>query len=291
MSSGGNYNRRWSLLFLIVKNGNATLEDKITLEQGVFVPPEPKHIPRQVGLALPKGAEVLDWIEKEDQGLYDDLVVYLKRFCYLDDMQLSLAAHYAFITYLHDHPAISYCPYLLFYAVPERGKSRAGKALSYTCFRGLHSVDMREPIIFRFAQNLHGTLFLDLLDVWKKAQKNGCEDILLTRFEKGVQCGRVLYPEKGAFRDTEYYDIYGPTIIATNEPLHNILGTRCPPITMPNHPGNYENPKPEYALELKARLTAWRAKYLYRDLPEITPLNGLMEDFGTSASRSSKLPG
>ncbi len=131
---------------------------------------------------------------------------------------------------------------------------------------------MREPIIFRFAQNLHGTLFLDLLDVWKKAQKNGCEDILLTRFEKGVQCGRVLYPEKGAFRDTEYYDIYGPTIIATNEPLHNILGTRCPPITMPNHPGNYENPKPEYALELKARLTAWRAKYLYRDLPEIAPI-------------------
>src|SRR5208283_1799466 len=263
------------ILFLVVRDGKASLEEKITLEQGTFSPPEPKGIQRQIRLALPNGLEVLDWMEKEDQGLYGDLLVYLRRFCYLDELQLSLTAHYAFMTYLHDHPDISYCPYLLFYAVPERGKSRAGKGLSYVSFRGFHSVDMREAVIFRFAERLHGTLFLDLMDLWKKAQKNGCEDILLSRFEKGVQCSRVMYPEKGAFRDTEHYDIYGPTIIATNEPLHNILGTRCLPITMPNHPGNYENPKPEYALALKARLTAWRAKHLCCDLPEIAVIEGI----------------
>ncbi len=162
-----------------------------------------------------------------------------------------------------------------FYAAPERGKSRAGQALTYICFRGFHSVDMREPIIFRFAQNLHGTLFLDSMDVWKRAEKSNCQDLLLLRFQKGVQVGRVLHPDKGAFKDTEYYDIYGPTIFATNQPLHNILGTPCLPITMPNHPGNYENPQPEYALALKARLTAWRAKYLFCALPEIDPIEGI----------------
>jgi hypothetical protein len=262
-------------LFLLVKNGTATMEDKAVTEKGTVIPPEFNQLPRPIGDALPNAELVMKWIENEDEGLYLDLLTYLRRFSYLDELQLCLAAHYTFLTYLHDHPGISYCPYILYYAVPERGKSRAGKALSYVCFRGFHSVDLREPVIFRFTENLHGTLFLDLMNLWKKAEKNHCEDILLTRYEKGVQCARVLYPEKGPFHDTVYFDTYGPTIIATNEPLHNILGTRCLPITMPNAPGNYENPKPEYALGLRARLTAWRAKYLSVALPEVTPIDGI----------------
>ncbi len=263
------------LLFLIAKDGKPVLEEKAATESGTVVPPGITQIPRPIGSALPEASLVLQWIEKEDRSLYSDLLAHLLRFSYLDDQQLSLTAHYAFLTYLHDHRDISYCPCILFYAVPERGKSRAGKSLSYVCFRGFHSVDLREPIIFRFAENLHGTLFLDLMDLWKKAEKNHCEDILLTRFEKGVQCARVMYPERGPFNDTVYYDIYGPTIIATNEPLHNILGTRCLPVTMPNHPGNYENPKPEDALELRARLTAWRVKRLHAPLPDIEPVEGI----------------
>jgi hypothetical protein len=72
----------------------------------------------------------------------------------------------------------------------------------------------------------------------------------------------VLYPEKGAFKDMVYYSIYGPTIIATNEAVHKILDTRCIPIIMPNKPGDYENPIPEKAQELKERLTAWRARII-----------------------------
>lgn len=49
-------------------------------------------------------------------------------------------------SYLHDHVEISYCPYLLFFAVAGRGKSRTGKSLTYISFRGLHSVDMRRHL-------------------------------------------------------------------------------------------------------------------------------------------------
>lgn len=263
------------LLYLVSREGTVSAEERAETEKGTVSPPEMNQLPKPIAQALPEVSSVMGWIGKEDNSLYPDLLAYMRRFSYLDELQLSLAAHYAFLTYLHDHPSIGYCPYILFYAVPERGKSRAGKALSYVCFRGFHSVDLREPLLFRFSENLHGTLFLDLMDLWKKAEKSNCQDILLGRFEKGVQCARVLYPDRGAFNDTVYYDIYGPTIIATNEPLHKILGTRCLPITMPNHPGNYENPKPEYALELKARLTAWRAKCLAAALPDLAPIDGI----------------
>jgi hypothetical protein len=38
---------------------------------------------------------------------------------------------------------------------------------------------------------------------------------------------------------------------------------------MPNQPGFYENPTPECAIELKTRLTAWRARYMMTPLPEV----------------------
>lgn len=99
--------------------------------------------------------------------------------------------------------------------------------------------------------------------------------MLLSRFENGIESARILHPEKGRFKDTMYFDTFGPSIIATNGKPDEILETRCLPIDMPNMPGDYENPKPEYALELKARLTAWRAKNLFVPLPEISPIQGI----------------
>lgn len=259
------------LLFLLCKDGEIVLEESITTDTGEIRPPSDEHLP----FSIPRATEVMRYIQEGDRSLYGDLLAYLKRFSALDEQQWAVVAHYVFLTYLHDHPEIDYCPYILFFAVPERGKSRTGKSVSYVAFRGIHLIEMREATMLRYSQHLHGTLFLDLLDVWKKAEKSGCEDILLLRAEKGGRAVRVAYPEKGPFNDTIYYDIYGPTIIATNVELHKILDTRCLPIIMPNHPGNYENPRPELGLELKERLTAWRAKWLQSSLPELEPIDGI----------------
>ena len=259
------------LVYLVDDHGRFSLQESMGLDGEEVVPPDIENFPFEV----PKAKGVMRHIKQEDKNLYADLLTYLKRFSALDAHQWAVVAHYVFLTYLHDHSEIDYCPYILFYAVPERGKSRIGKSIANVSFRGVHQIELREPNIFRYSEHLHGTLFFDLMDVWKKAERSGCEDILLLRAEKGAKCSRILYPEKGAFRDTVYYDIYGPTIIASNEQLHKILGTRCLPIVMPNRPGNYENPRPEYAQELKERLTAWRGKTLRKSLPEILPVEGI----------------
>jgi hypothetical protein len=255
----------------MIKDGELSLAQDYITETESFTIPERKHFQ----FTIPRAAEVMRHFNEDDESLYDDLLAYLKRFSALDDKQWAIVAHYVFLTYLHDHPGIDYCAYILFYAVPERGKSRTGKSVTYVAFRGIHLIELREATIFRYSQNLHGTLFLDLLDVSKKAERGGCDDILLLRAEKGAKCCRVQYPDQGAFNDTVYYDIYGPTIIASNEQLHKILETRCLPIIMPNRPGNYENPRPELALELKERLTAWRARHLTTTFHDLEPIEGI----------------
>ena len=92
---------------------------------------------------------------------------------------------------------------------------------------------------------------------------------MLCRYEKGQRCARVLNPDAGAYKDMKYFNIYGPTIIATNEPLSHILDTRCIPIIMENVPGQYENPKPNRGIDLKARLIAWRARMIRSELPKV----------------------
>ncbi len=259
------------LVYAIIKDGKLIFTQEYVTETETFTIPEKKHFQ----FTIPRALEVARYFNQEDASLYDDLLSYLKRFSALDDEQWAVVAHYVFLTYLHDHHGIDYCPYILFNAVPERGKSRTGKSVAYVAFRGIHLIELREATIFRYSQNLHGTLFLDLVDISKKAERGGCEDILLLRAEKGAKCCRVQYPEQGAFNDTVYYEIYGPTIISSNEQLHKILETRCLPILMPNLPGNYENPRPELGLELKERLTAWRAKHLFTTFADMKPIEGI----------------
>lgn len=242
------------------------------IDKVLYSPPDQRHLP----FALASANNVLGWYKIDsDQKLFDDVLTYLKRFSYLPDRQWLIVACNIFLGYLQDHPDMHYLPMLLFYAVPERGKSRTGKAVSYISYRGVHIVDLREANLFRFSENLKATLFFDMMDLWKKAEKNGAEDILLLRYEKGAKATRVIFPEKGAFKDTVYYGIFGSTLIATNEAVHKILGSRCIDISMPNKPGDYENPTPEKAQELKERLTAWRARVMNKSFPEVNIIQGL----------------
>lgn len=107
-------------------------------------------------------------------------------------------------------------------------------------------------------------------NIWRKAEKNGTEDILLHRFERGAKVPRVLYPERGPHKDMVYYSIFGPTVISTNEGLHSILETRAIQINMPVTAKTFENDVlPELALPLKERLVSFRARHLRESLPEI----------------------
>ena len=137
-----------------------------------------------------------------------------------------------------------------------------------------------EAYILRVASNLQASILFDVMNIWRKAERNGSEDILLHRFEKGALVPRVLHPDRGAHRDTFYYSVFGPTVISTNEGVHRILESRSININMPETRKKFENDvKPELSLPLKERLVAFRARHLGEKLPDIRkPARGRLGD-------------
>src|SRR5215813_2513536 len=221
---------------------------------------------------LPRADRVRTAYETDSHGnLYADLVAYHKSLSELpSEAHYKLLAAFDFHTYTLDFPEVTHSPEFVFDAVAERGKSRTGKAITHVAMRGLRTETLREANIFRWSEDLGATIFFDVLNLWKKAEREKSEDILLNRFEEGLKAARVLHPEKGRFEDTRYFDVFGATIIATNESVHKILDTRCLTISMPPAKKRFDTePTPELGLPLRERLLAWRAHRMGHLLPEM----------------------
>ncbi|MFC1769568.1 hypothetical protein ACFLZI_00760 [Nitrospirota bacterium] len=265
-----------NLEFLLVEDEALVTKPYILDGTTRLVPPSKEHLP----FHLPRYEEIVNHFEDGDSvALFRDTIKHLKQYSYLDEDYWVLLTCFVFLTYIQDNDSIEYFPTIYFWAVPERGKSRTGKSLTHIAYRGLHLIDVREAHIFRYSENLNATLFIDVMDFWRKAEKSGNVDIFLLRNEKGAKVCRIINTEKGAFKDTNHYKIDGATMIASNEPAHHIFETRCIPISMPNKPGDYSPIQPKDSLELKERLTAWRAKYMNATLPAVSTPVGLSGRF------------
>jgi len=269
--------------FLVKEDGVPRVLFKIELDGKPCFPPPKDQIP----WLLPRADKVIEYFNvskklepfEADISLFEDLITYHRGISELPDKEYYvLLASWVMHTYLME--SFHYSPILLFFAVPERGKSRTGKGLIYVAYRGVHTETLNEANLFRWSENHRASLFLDVRDLWNKAEKRGADDILLSRMERGCKVSRVLWPEKGAFRDTKHYDVFGPTIIATNEAIHPILDTRCISITMSDSVKNFERSvKPEEALTLKERLVEFRLRHLGEPLPKVPkPARGRLGD-------------
>ena len=263
-------------VFLMLNGGELEALSCVPNGCGVYVPP-PKESMKWL---LPRFSEVQRHFRiDKDQALFRDLVEYHQSISEMpDDGHYIMLAAWDVHTYLFDKS--DYSPYVWLYAIPERGKTRTGKGCIYVARRGLHVESLRDAYLIRVAQDLNATLFIDVLNVQKKAEQNGTDDLLMLRYEKGATVPRVLYPDRGAHRDTVYYSIYGATLIATNEHLGDIFATRAVQVTMPESDRTFDKDvKPEDGLELKERLTAFRARHLLNELPEVRkPCRGRMGD-------------
>jgi len=214
-------------------------------------------------------------------SLYRDVVKRLKEVAILpSENHYHLCAVYIFFTYLKDQ--VPYYPYLWFFGLPERGKSRITKAVIRLSYRGFYSETLTAANIIRFADLFGGTLALDVFDVSKKVQKNESYDLLLGRFENGMKVARVVAPDKGQFQDSKYYKVWGPTLFATNKeiPAEDPLRSRCIKVVMPEARGIYPNNTSfEDLMDLKAGLLAFRTLHILRTLPDVEkPVAGRLGD-------------
>jgi DNA primase catalytic core len=262
--------------FLIQAANGPELRFSIELDGTSYVPPPVDQIP----WLLPRGQEAQRWVREDtDRQLFLDLCDYHRSISELpSDAHYTLLAAWDFHTYLLQHA--EYSPYLWLYGVPERGKSRTGKGLIYVAYRGLHVESLREAYLLRAARDLRATIFFDVMDLWRKADRSQSEDILLMRFERGARVPRVLYPDRGALRDTVYYEIFGASVLGTNEPIHHIMETRALLIALPETNRKFEGDvTPFGARSLRERLVAFRARHMDSRLPKTDkPCRGRLGD-------------
>jgi hypothetical protein len=273
-------------LVYLLEDGKVT--DKIVIEGKVFTPPE-ENIP----YLFPDKEKVLSLINEDSEGsegsLYTRLFNYHENISELPnklfyDLLVLWDVHTYFLDKLH------FSPILHFYAVKERGKSRTGKGCIYVSKRGVFTQTIREPDIIRWGHDHKATIGFDVKDFPKKINRANCDDLLLARFEKGSTASRTLYPERGAFRDTKTFNLFGATIVMTNRPVDDVLESRAISIDMKPSDREFENEvKVENALDLKAELTAFAFKHKDTKLVTIgKPANGRLGDILRPLCRISK---
>lgn len=252
----------------LIKEGNELITSSRYYDHNSFVyPPNKGRLPFQF---LPREDEVkYHFANDKDPLLYEDLLKYHMSISDLPSINhYHLLVAWDFHTYLQEK--FNFSPYIWLYAIPERGKSRTGRGCINVAYRGITIESLRESFLFRVATDLNCSLFIDVMDLWKKAEKYESVDMLLSRFDKGVKVPRVENPNKGSFEDINYYNIFGPTIVGTNRPLDETLESRSILITMPESNKEFEEDvTPERALPLKERLVAFRARNLNIEFPEM----------------------
>ncbi|MEX0998395.1 MAG: hypothetical protein WD000_00320 [Thermodesulfobacteriota bacterium] len=250
--------------FLIKTAKGLEITKVYTANNKTFTPPTIDQIPWQ----LCTGEEVIkatkEWHGDEviaNQRLFNSLVNYHKQVSELPrEEYYYLLAAWDIHTYRQEDTY--YSPEISFFAVADRGKTRTGKGLVHAAYRGVRLASMTEATIFRLSNNYGATLFFDLSDMRGQMKAKNSFDVLLNRFEKGGKIPRVLRPDKEAFKDMDFFDPFGATVIATNTPLGNILESRCIEISMTESDKVFENEiTEESALPIRTRLLAFRAHY------------------------------
>ena len=233
-------------------------------------------------LQIPRSKEVLSYAQNHGESgnsglsgvcsgctlLYKKLLDYHTRISELPDKDLyHLLVIWDFHTYMIEKANFS--PMIYFYSVAERGKSRTLKGMVNVAYRGIRKADITDAQLIRDCTNLKATIAFDMMDFWEKIRNAGSVDVILNRYERGTTVSRVNRPDKGAFQDTDYYDVFGPTVLATNEIINTIADTRAIPIVMIKSDKDFEEEViPEMALPLKEELTAFRLAHYNDTLPK-----------------------
>lgn len=272
------------LAFLTIEDSALSVLHEVEIDGEVCVPPPRDKLPRS--LVFASSVDVLEQYKLlmatpgvYERKLYDDLVMYFKAASELpSENYYGVLALWILHTYLHEQANFS--PIICLFGVVERGKSRTGHAMAYAAYRGWHTETLRESYIFRMTADFGGSVFFDVRDIWKKTLKEGSDDILLLRFQRGATVPRVNNPDRGAFEHTDYYPVYGPTVIGTNVAPHLILDSRSIGIAMPEASQEYaQEITGDMAMSLKPNLVAFRAKYMEAGLPDVEkPSRGRLGD-------------
>jgi len=280
------------LAFMIIDRGKLEVIPTVALDGVTYHPPPRAQLTwAQFGIPRFEGVKQAFDNSEDPIRLLDSTVSYLEPLAALPAHSYHyFMALWVMLTYLADHPEVERIGIVNLFGDMERGKSRQLTGLGGVVYRPNLTETVNEATLFRFADYLGGTLLLDVSNFWPQVQRRGSEEFFLIRFEKGRQIHRVKHPEAEPFKDLAHYEVFGPTVIATNHLAPPKFLSRTFPISMPLKPGRYPQPDPEMGIQLRERLLAFRARMLGTALPEPELVgSGRWQDISAPLTQLAKL--
>lgn len=194
--------------------------------------------------------------------LYEDLIKYHKSISELPNpIYYELLSMFDFHNYLIEK--FDFSPILYFFADKERGKTRTAKGLIYIARRGVMTETLREANLIRWSKDHKATLLFDVKNFARKLDMAQAEDLVYGRAERGVVAARVLFPEKGAFKDTIRFEVFGPTIVTSNKMVDDVGLSRMILIEMKPSENIFTfEPTKENGRTFRERLTGMRLAHM-----------------------------
>jgi len=193
--------------------------------------------------------------------LVNEIKKHIHKHVDIPDIYEDFCAWYIMASHLFDNMAS--IPYLRFLGDYQTGKSRASKVVAGLCYHPFQFVTPSGASIYRTSQRWKGTLRLDEFDLEKSDYTRDIIKILNAGYEQGNTVPRC---SANNYDDIQFFDVYGPKIIATREPFGDIsLENRCITVHM-RQTGRDDIPRnltEEYEQEqhhLRNKLLMWRLK-------------------------------
>lgn len=267
------------LIDVVNNNGNpkfltndGKILNEIQLRKQIYYPPE------KLGWLLPKAENVLEEAKHHsdlsdtpvspggctycEKVLYPYIYEYFKQF---SDTPTDYHRHFLVWMDFHSYliEKFNFSPILFLVATKDRGKTPTLKAIAYSAYRGVFTETFREANLIRYSSDYRASMFFDVRDFPKKIERAGSEDLVYGRAERGVKSSRVLFPERGAFRDMVEFETFGVTGATSNVMVDAITEARCIVFNMPFSKRVFDiESTPELGLQVREKLTAFRMAHL-----------------------------
>jgi hypothetical protein len=218
--------------FLVWKNGHESIQDSVTENEQIFVPPLPDN---SLAKALRLPTRISPCGEPKD--LVHEISTVLSDYVDFPDDQYFLISVFVLSTWFPDR--LNIAPYLVISGPTGSGKTALMRILQCVCRRAVLVSDISSAALYRLADSLRPTILLDESEFDRTKENRDRQRFL--------RAGNT--PGEYIARGDKLFDAYCPKIICVNQPIEDIaLSTRA--IHLSLHPsGRKVKPVDRFTLE------------------------------------------
>jgi len=237
------------------------LKPSVTIDGKAYRPPE------KVDLYPLPGEDAMRHVDGDDAQLFDDVADAIYQHIDLpDERGYKVLAAWVLHTYLMEKA--NYSPIPRFYGPKGSGKSTAVDVLGGLSRRGIATVSLTGPALFRVTEHLGPTLAVDEVRLVGKDANKGIVDLLNARFGRGRMVVRVNTDKQG-LECIESYEVFGATVLAGTEDLPDTCASRSIPFIMERNSRPVRRSLDEKRIaDLRDRLCAFRCRHMDTVLPD-----------------------